>query len=194
MGRGGRALMVKVFKCLFCESCCLFERESEMPTVFPWEKRLLEEYSEGNAARLAFKPILVYRDGEGNCVIVLYRWLINGYCPFYDRGTGKCKIHDSKPLACRMYPLILELPSGRLLASQKCEWVRRQGSRLLHMLSKHPELIPRVFPSEFKAVREVFTEINNISRFLEERGMQRVDSVDSCNKVFDVDDYMARFG
>lgn len=187
-------MRVPRFECLFCERCCYFERVEEAPTVFPWEKRLLEELAEERGFSLEFEPILVFRDREGRCAVALYRWVIKGFCPFFHLPSRKCTIHEKKPLACKMYPLLLEMPSGRLMLSAKCEWVKRMGERLVRRLESKPDLIPRVFPGEFEAARTAFTEVAASVRFAEEHGMERVNDLSGCREVYDMDDYVARFG
>ncbi len=184
------------FQCLFCRECCYFSEEYEMPTVFPWEKRLLEEMGQRMGVVLEFKPLQAYMDSEGHCIVTLYRWVIRGYCPFLDVSTARCRIHGSKPLACRMYPLILEMPSGKLMVSFKCKWVADRGKRFFETLSSNPELIPKVFPDEFKAAVEAYAEITSIARFVESKGMKplKLEELDKCKEVYDVDEYIARFG
>ena len=186
-------IMVKRFECLFCDHCCFFKEDYEMPTVYPWEKRLLEEEAEKRGLHLEFEPLTVYRDREGRCAIAMYRWVIRGYCPFFDRETKKCTIHESKPLACRMYPLLVELPSGKLMLSGKCDWVRREKG-VERLLARRPDLIGKVFPSELEAAKQAFIEMNSIMRFVAENGLERVRGVEECREVYDIDDYIARYG
>jgi len=181
------------FECLFCEHCCYFSSEVEYPTVYPWEKRRLEKLAEEHGVRLRFEPILVYRAPEGGgCVAAMYRWLVPGFCPFFDRSSRRCKIHDKKPLACRMYPLILEMPSGNLMVSGKCDWVRRQGPRLLKLLEARPQLIPSTFPAEFRAAREAYADFVALTRLAEELGLRPVKDRDKCSVLLDIDEYAAR--
>ncbi len=182
------------FECLFCERCCYFEEPVEMPTVFPKEKRLLEELAEQRGVSLEFEPLLVFQDGDGRCAVALYRWVIRGFCPFFDRETRRCTIHESKPLACRMYPLLLEVNTGKLMVSGKCEWVRRMGRRLIDRLNAQPQLIPRVFPVEFEAARTAFLEAASALEYAERHGLKRVSSLEGCSEVYDFDDYVTRFG
>ena len=194
-GAGWVMARVPVFRCLFCEHCCYFSSPVEYPTVFPREKRLLEEIAERRGVRVRFEPLLVFRDRDGRCVVGLYRWVVPGFCPFFDRGSKRCTIHEVKPLACRMYPLIVEMPSGRLMVSGKCDWVRMQGPSLLRRLEADPRLIARVFPREFEAAKEAFAEFMDMQRVVEELGLQRV-SPGECGggKLYDLDEYVAAYG
>ena len=184
------------FECLFCRECCYFSEEYEMPTVLPWERRLLEELAQQHGVTVEFKPLQVYVDADGRCVVTLYRWIIRGYCPFLDRASARCRIHSSKPLSCRMYPLVLEVPTGRLMLSSKCEWVARMGRELAEKLSNDPTLIQRVFPREFDAAIEAFTEPSAIYEYVTSKGMKPLNpnGLEGCREVLDVDEYIARFG
>lgn len=31
---------------------------------------------------------------------------VNGFCYFYDRGRGECKVYPKRPLGCRIYPVV----------------------------------------------------------------------------------------
>jgi Fe-S-cluster containining protein len=168
-----------------------------MPTVFPWEKRLLEELAEEKGIEnVTFKPLLVFRDGEGRCIVALYRWIINGYCPFLDRSTSRCSIHNMKPLSCKMYPLILEIPTGKLMVSFKCKWVEEHGNALIERLANNPELIARVFPNEFNAAIEAYTEIMSILEYAKKKGLKEIKTeyLEDCTEVYDIDEYIARYG
>jgi Fe-S-cluster containining protein len=189
-------LSVRRFQCLFCRECCYFEKEYEMPTVFPWEKRMLEELAEKMEVTLSFKPIMVFRDEAGRCIVALYRWIIHGYCPFLDRSSARCRIHSVKPLSCRMYPLVLEIPTGKLMVSFKCKWVAEQGRQLAERLASSPELIAQVFPSEFNAAVEAYTEIMSILEYVKSKGLKEVkpEDLEECGELYDIDEYIARFG
>lgn len=81
-----------------------------------------------------------------------YRWIIREYCPFYDATGRSCLIHSDKPLACRMYPLIVNLSTMELSVSRICTWVSRNQWLVEHSV----EDPSAVFPEEMKAVRELF--------------------------------------
>ena len=163
--------------------------------MFPREKRLLEEIAEKRGVAVRFEPLLMFRDEEGRCVVALYRWVVPGFCPFFDRETKRCTIHEVKPLACRMYPLIVEMPSGRLMVSGKCDWVRMQGRSLIRRLEADPKLIARVFPREFEAAKEAFAEFVEMQSVVERLGLRRA-APGECRdgKLYDLDEYVAAYG
>ena len=121
------------FKCLFCEKCCYFEDEEEMPVVFEDEVQRLRSLR----GDLEFIPL-----GDGR-----YRWIIRGFCPFFDREEHRCRIHQIKPTSCKIYPLIL-MGDGSLAVSEECEWVKE------HPEVKEMELreLLMVFEDEFRAL------------------------------------------
>lgn len=59
--------------------CCTY--------VFPLTK---EEASKGQIQYNPDRPYYIARDSDG-------------YCPYLDRATYKCSIHDHRPLRCRKY-------------------------------------------------------------------------------------------
>lgn len=161
--------------------------------MFYWEKRLLEEIAEKLHISLQFEPFLVFKDEDSKCVIALYRFVVKGYCPFFNRQTKLCSIHDQKPLACKMYPLLVEMPTARLLLSAGCEWVRRHQA-IVTILEKKPDLIAVVFPREFEAAKIVLTEFRAIDDIVKEKNLVRVSDLGGCREVYDFDEYIARFG
>ncbi len=132
------------FKCPYneeCKNCCVFKKEEEMPIVFIEEKERLE--------RLGVKEFKLIKVGR----LRLYRWIIKGRCPFNDPETGLCKIHAVKPLACKMFPLLLNPVTGEVSISQACSWVR---AHLEEIKDKDPR---EVFPKEWEAVLKAFARV-----------------------------------
>lgn len=133
------------------EKCCLFTSIEDMPLVFPWEKRRLEKHRRD----LVFKPYVVYVVNDHTYAVVLYKWIINGVCPFL-RGEGKCSIHDEKPLSCRMYPLLVGWDDKTLRVSGACPWI---AENLDYIKRSDPS---NVFPGEFRAAVEVLSILESI--------------------------------
>ncbi len=182
------------FTCLRCVHCCFFSSYEEAPTVFPWERRELEDLAEKlNVGKLCFEPLEAYIDGNGVCAVTVYRWLIKGFCPFYRLASSKCIIHDVKPLACRMYPLILNVETGEVMVSIKCDWVE-QYMEQLKSLSGDVETLLKVFPKEGEAAIEALILYREMVKALEELGLKKVSDLASCRELIDADDYVARYG
>lgn len=112
--------------------CCKFEDIEDMPVVLEDEIEVLKEEARRRGVVLEFRPYA--RPG-------LYKWVIKGWCPFY---RGGCTIHHKKPLACRMYPLVLNLKTGEIYLSEKCLWVKINGPKPLDY-----------FPTEREALKKV---------------------------------------
>jgi len=129
---------VEVFSCpTVCgSSCCYFERELEGPVVTESERRTLERLASRRGLKLEFTPIEV----RGR---TFYRWVIHGHCPFL---TGHlCGIYEKRPLACRMFPLVLNVNTGEVYLSEYCVWVKER-------LSRGERLTLEQFPEELKAL------------------------------------------
>jgi len=89
----------------------------------------------------------------------VYRWIIKGYCVFYDQSTRSCRIHSEKPLACRIFPLILDLSEFKLMVSLHCNWVKKCFKNIKNISSKNDLVL--LFPSEFEALGELITLLHS---------------------------------
>ncbi|GAH49798.1 unnamed protein product, partial [marine sediment metagenome] len=79
--------------------------------MYPEEANILIEIAKKRGIALKIIEDLVFPDIlNKKILIVTYKILfdkkING-CPFYDNNYG-CTVHDTKPLACKAYPLALK--------------------------------------------------------------------------------------
>lgn len=106
-----------------------------MPVVLEDEIPTLQKEAEKLGVKLTFIPY-----GEYNGV-KLYKWVINGWCPFY---RGRCIIHTKKPLSCRMFPLVLNLKTGEIYLSEKCTWVKINGPKPLDYFPNEKEALKRL--------------------------------------------------
>jgi len=149
--------LVTRFKCLMRgEICCFFRDYEEMPVVFPWEKRKLEKLSSLINKDLMFKPYIIYSVGNKN-IVVLYKWMINGLCPFLK--NNKCSIHEYKPLACQMYPLLVGWDDNTLRVSLECPWIKDN-------IDKVKRLDPaKVFEKEYSVAIKVFLILKIIEEY-----------------------------
>jgi Fe-S-cluster containining protein len=116
--------------------CCKFEGLEDMPVVLEDEIDVLTREAGRIGARLQFVPA-----GEYNGVR-LYRWIIRGACPF--NRNGRCTIHEIKPLACKIFPLAVNLKTGDVYLSEKCLWVRLNGPRPLDEFPAEREALKRL--------------------------------------------------
>jgi Predicted Fe-S-cluster oxidoreductase len=119
--------------------CCKFDDYEDMPVVLEEEKKVLIEEAKKIGVELRFLP-----HGEYNGV-KLYKWVIEGWCPFY---KGRCTIHEKKPLACKIYPLVLNLKTGEIYLSEKCLWVKINGPKPLDY-----------FPAEKKNLKKLIINL-----------------------------------
>ncbi len=161
--------------------------------VFPWEKRMLEELAERHGVgKLEFEPLEIYMDGLGRCAVALYRWIIRGFCPLYRLASSECTIHFQKPLACRMYPLIVNVENGEIAVSTKCNWVEENISVLKKLRGDVKSLL-KVFPEEGMAALEAYIAYRELVSTLREIGLKRVEDSSKCRMLYDADDYVVRF-
>ena len=129
------------FSCIEdCSKCCI-EREY-YPTkkfgkvgvlILPDEKKKIELLAEKNGIKITILPRIGISDttSDGPDTILAYQMMgreQNGNtCPFLDIESSKrsphggytCKIYDSRPLACRAYPVIESAP---LTLDSKCKF------------------------------------------------------------------------
>jgi Fe-S-cluster containining protein len=91
-----------------CSRCCT---EAEMPLL------------ESDAARL---EALGHRREEFSVVDdehVLQLRMVGGACYFF--RAGRCSVHEVRPQACRLYPLVWDRDEGRVVRDTEwCPWAR----------------------------------------------------------------------
>ncbi|MEM0361041.1 MAG: YkgJ family cysteine cluster protein [Sulfolobales archaeon] len=134
------------FKCYRCIHCCFFVSEEETPILLEDEVSILKL----EAAKLNVD--LIFTDlGNG-----LFRWVIRGFCPFYDIGNSSCTIHSKKPLSCKIYPLLLNLRTGDIHVSTACDWVVENSSKLL---SSGDIDLEEVFKDELKWFKILYRKL-----------------------------------
>lgn len=133
----------QVFQCCRCSHCCYFKSESETPVLLPHEVALLKVL----AKKFHISEKLVFKKLDTG----FYRWLIKEYCPFYDPASKSCIIHHDKPLACRMFPLIVNLTTMELSVSKICTWVNHNNE----LLARGVENPSSLFPDEMSGVHEL---------------------------------------
>jgi len=104
-----------------------------MPVVTEDEVRFLSKLRRD----LVFKELGIYKG------VKLYRWIVEGKCPFLD-DKKTCTIHDRKPAACEMYPLLLNLSTGEVYLSDACLWVKLNGPRSLEEFPKETEALKKL--------------------------------------------------
>ena len=180
----------EAFRCLKCLHCCFFASEEEAPVVFSWEARRLRELlEERGASSYEFKPLEVYVNKDGVCVVLLYRWVIRGFCPFYDVKSRRCTIHPEKPSSCRIYPLLVAVPGGEVRISGACEWVDRN-----RWIIERGELLEKVMPAEVEAARRIVADYVAAVQLLRDEGFAKTEDLSRCRVVRDFEDIVAEGG
>ncbi len=136
------------FECMYCSDCCFFTQEDKAPLLFEDELHRISQLSRKKGFNLKFKEIKILN-------IRMYRMLIKGYCPFLDRKTNLCTIHECKPLVCKMYPLLYNPITGQVLISRECRWVDE-------ILNKGLKVDLSMFPNELYALKLIIKKIHNL--------------------------------
>lgn len=144
--------MSSKFTCYRCIHCCFFSEEKENPILLWHEVLYLGRISELLGLKLDFKSL-----GQG-----FYRLVFSGFCPFYDASNRACRIQREKPLACKMFPLLINISSLEVTVSLICPWVRENFTKISRGMTL--EDIEGMFHEEFKALREVVEWVYAVSK------------------------------
>ncbi|MCG2863425.1 MAG: YkgJ family cysteine cluster protein [Vulcanisaeta sp.] len=139
---------MRLFRCLRCDECCYFDNEERGPILFEDELARLKVLAAERGFEIRYRELVI----NG---VKVYKWLIKGYCPFYDRENRACTIHPIKPLSCRMYPLLYNPNTGEVLISKECRWVS-------DAINSGEEVGLENFPDETKALEEVLSRLYKI--------------------------------
>jgi len=139
---------MKLFQCLRCDECCYFDNEERGPILFEEELTRVKTLAKNRDFEIRYRELSI------NGVRV-YRWLIKGYCPFYDKEGRACTIHSMKPLSCKMYPLLYNPNTGEVLISRECRWVN-------DMVNSGEVLGLENFPDETRALEEALSRLYRI--------------------------------
>lgn len=167
------------------KECCTFNNIYDAPLVFPWEKRSLENIASQKGIKLDFKPWILYETDENKHVVVLYKWIIKGVCPFLT-DENKCSIHEEKPLSCKMFPLLIGWGDNTLRVSMACPWVTKNKNVIRR---DEPN---KIFPEEFKAAIKVFLTLKEVENIAKNKRWKRtVNPVLGSNEgVMDIDEIL----
>jgi len=136
------------FKCLRHDNCCYFSSLFECPVVFEDEKERLERLGRKLNVKVRFEEV---QDG-------VWKFVIDGFCGFYDREAKICRIHEVKPLACKMFPLILDPKNKLILVSRACKWVNENWN----VVTSNP--VQLVFPEEYEIAVKAYFRFLQASR------------------------------
>ena len=133
------------FKCFNCTHCCFFTTPNDYPILLKEETERLTELARKYGVKVRFKSL-------NN---KFYLWVIDGFCPFYDIKNRRCRIHEDKPLSCKMFPLLLNIRTGEVSVSLMCDWVIKNFERI-----RSSNDVFKIFPQEMKAILRLFELIS----------------------------------
>ncbi|RLJ00078.1 MAG: hypothetical protein DRP08_06725, partial [Candidatus Aenigmatarchaeota archaeon] len=91
-------------KCLTCGLCC---KQTEMILLPSDIKRI---------KRHGYK-ISFFAKKKGKVMVLRNK---DGYCVFYDKASGRCKIYEIRPLGCALYPIVLDLEREIITVDTLC--------------------------------------------------------------------------
>lgn len=94
--------MTNFFTSSFCRSCGVCCRATEMVLLSEDAERLEQLGYRREDFAVESGGLLRLRN-------------VGGYCYFYDRATGLCRVYEHRPLGCRLYPLVFDEARGVLL-------------------------------------------------------------------------------
>jgi Fe-S-cluster containining protein len=145
------------FECTRCGACCradecgdgdhaAVDSEPHTATVFPDEVRALQAATEYDWRDVARPMPYGLTEGPEGMAGETFEWALQtddcGDCTFYESadGTGRCTVHDDRPLICETYPFSVALggtsqPMGEavdeagMVRAHECEGLGRDISR-----------------------------------------------------------------
>ncbi len=119
---------------------------------------------ERGVGSLEFKPYAGYVSGS-KAYVLLYKWIIKGKCPFLN--GHKCLIHEDKPIACKMYPLIIGWGDNTLRVSSSCPWVREN----IEFIRTHDPHM--VFPEELPYALKAFAILSSTDTIAKKKAWKK---------------------
>ena len=165
--------MNRIFGCLEgCSDCCIYRQY--FPSIkygkigvllLPEEKRSIEKMAQALKTKIKILPrvgISTKEYPEAPEEILAYQLMgkhPNGnYCPFLDVKTQRrsphggypCKIYDSRPLACKAYPVISESRNNLSLDSQ-----------CAYSCKYRPSCAPYMMETELLALNKIKRSMNS---------------------------------
>ncbi len=121
--------------------------------MFPDEARRFRRVCRERGVEVRFRRVVINNR-------TLYQLHIVGCCPLFDAESRSCTIHEVKPLACKMFPLLFNPSSMQVLISLECTWVRRTIEEVGYVdLS--------MFPNEVRALRRVLRRLLGVGVVVE---------------------------
>lgn len=120
------------YACLKCGKCCQeIEFKKRIP-LYPEEVDALIEIAKKKGMTFKIIEDLVFFDNLNNKILIItYKILFDkktNACPFFDSNFG-CTIHDTKPIACKAYPLALKQVDAfnfQITVDPLCQYVNDQ--------------------------------------------------------------------
>lgn len=85
----------------------------------------------------------------------LFRLVVVGFCPFYSIVDRRCTIHETKPLSCSMFPLLINVETKDIHISAACDWALQH----INILLDGNIDIEEVFKDEVYALKKLYKSL-----------------------------------
>ena len=137
------------WSCHGCTDCC---RDQFLITISAGEKKRIEQQQWSQADGVDPDELIL---PQGNGFRLAHQ--INGACVFLDDG-GRCRIHArfgeaAKPLACRLYPLVIHPAGGKLVVGLRFSCpsaATNRGSPMSEQRSEVQKLVDLILPKDYE--------------------------------------------
>jgi len=107
--------------CLKCQGCCRFREENSA-----WSPCLLEEEIESLIDRTDIPSVSLGMDKR---IVLAKNPAGEGFiCPFLNISDNKCKIYQSRPFECQIYPFLISMRNKKvyLTVDLNCPYVKEK--------------------------------------------------------------------
>jgi len=107
--------------CIKCRGCCRFKEEDSV-----WSPCLLDEEVQGLLDKPGIPAVAMSIDHR--IKVVANPSGADFICPFLGVQDNKCKIYDTRPFECQLYPFLINLRKGKVLLTVdlNCPYVYEQ--------------------------------------------------------------------
>ncbi|MFX0098210.1 MAG: YkgJ family cysteine cluster protein [Candidatus Hodarchaeota archaeon] len=189
------------FDCaLDCLNCCTLEEgEDKKILVFPEEVSRLEGLAvELGKDKFAVIEDLVFPNVKDSTVVVatykLY-FIHDTTCAFLDKNEKRCTIHDSKPLACKAYPIAIktvDATSKEYFLDTGCQFIEDhlefyESIKELSEIAEVEAFLNENFPFELEAAKKLLDRLNWISLRL--RQLEYLSEIEMPENGFSKEDW-----
>ncbi len=110
--------------CLKCKGCCRFSQADSV-----WTPCLLEEEVQELLDKKDLPPAYISKDRK---IQAVPNHADGGFhCAFFNPSQNKCRIYESRPLECQLYPFLISIRDNKvyLTVDLNCHFVKEHLKR-----------------------------------------------------------------